>query len=764
MINVNSKRIFIIFLISSVIALEAYSTEIKGKVFRQGSQELVSGVIVSVLGIDQKVITDDQGEFKLTELPIGTYQLTLKRFRFRSKTIEVPVLDDQPTNLDIRLERIDFIFDEIVVRGQLLTESVSRQSVTGLEIKRIPGAGGDALRAIQALPGIKAGADFGGQLYVRGGGPEDNQIYFDRYPLANAYHFGGLVSTVSSEILQRIDIYAGGFGAEYGQDSQAIIDIYSRAGNRKNVSSKVNLNILYAEGLIEGPLGESGSWYFAGRRSYFDLFPLERVITVITAFPRFWDYQTRFNYEINEKYQIDFTAFAADDFAELAFSEEQQDEEELRGALYIKNSAHVQGFHLRALLTPRLTYDFNLSHNKQLVNFKIGQGFFLRIQPDVYDVRHDVVYEISPNVRLETGLLNSIGDVVVQLFFPNPPEEGDPNYDFLEAEKNRVDTRQDDYQVEGYVQTRFTLGEYLSFALGTRVDYSADLTAQPTPQPRFSFNLTTPGLPQLRLAYGRYLQTPQPPQFFEPGGNPELEESLSDHFILEIERAFENGTVIKAAGYRKQLDKQIEPDPEENPVKNKNYLNIGEGYAQGVEFLLQYRQGDRFFGWLSYARSVSKRRDAPDQDYRFYSYDQTHIATIIASYKFTKTFEIGGRWQYATGNPYTPLTCEENISNPCYESILSPRDGKTRKVPLYGSINSFRVEPFHRLDVRISKDFVFDTWQIGTYLELINAYNRKNVLQFSYDEEYERNEDGEVKKDIVGQLPLLPYFGVILEF
>ena len=54
--------------------------------------------------------------------------------------------------------------------------------------------------------------------------------------------------------------------------------------------------------------------------------------------------------------------------------------------------------------------------------------------------------------------------------------------------------------------------------MGTRVDYSADLTAQPTPQPRFSFNLTTPGLPQLRLAYGRYLQTPQPPQFFEPGG------------------------------------------------------------------------------------------------------------------------------------------------------------------------------------------------------------------------------------------------------
>ena len=64
-----------------MIALETYSSEIRGRVLRQGSQELVSGVIVKVLGTDQKFITDDQGEFEITELPTGTYQLTLTRFR-----------------------------------------------------------------------------------------------------------------------------------------------------------------------------------------------------------------------------------------------------------------------------------------------------------------------------------------------------------------------------------------------------------------------------------------------------------------------------------------------------------------------------------------------------------------------------------------------------------------------------------------------------------------------------------------------------------
>ena len=107
-----------------------------------------------------------------------------------------------------------------------------------------------------------------------------------------------------------------------------------------------------------------------------------------------------------------------------------------------------------------------------------------------------MVYELSPNVRLESGLINSIGDVVVQLFFPNPPEEGDTNYDFLQAEKNKVDTVQEFYEVEGYLQTRFTMGEILSMTVGTRVDYSADLTAQATPQPRLSLNFTPAQLPQ----------------------------------------------------------------------------------------------------------------------------------------------------------------------------------------------------------------------------------------------------------------------------
>ena len=166
-----------------------------------------------------------------------------------------------------------------------------------------------------ALPSITVANDFNGALHILGGATEDNIFYVDRSPIGYPYYFGGLVSTLSSEVIERIDVCAGGFGAEFGTDAQAIIDIYSREGNEQSLSGKFNLSLLFSEGLLEGPLGDKGSWYLGGRRSYVDLLPIE--VDWITAFPRFWDYQFKATYDLNAKHEVTANAFAADDFMEL---------------------------------------------------------------------------------------------------------------------------------------------------------------------------------------------------------------------------------------------------------------------------------------------------------------------------------------------------------------------------------------------------------------------------------------------------------------
>ena len=124
------------------------------------------------------------------------------------------------------------MLEEVTVEGERLPPTVSRKDIRGSELIRIPGVGNDALKGLTTLPGIGVPNDYFGILYIRGSEPGSNLYYFDRTPLGYPFHWGGLLSTVSSEVIDKIDIYAGGYGGEFGLDSQAVLDIHSRDSHR----------------------------------------------------------------------------------------------------------------------------------------------------------------------------------------------------------------------------------------------------------------------------------------------------------------------------------------------------------------------------------------------------------------------------------------------------------------------------------------------------------------------------------------------------
>ena len=576
-------------------------------------------------------------------------------------------------------------------------------------------------------------------------GPLDNRFYLDRTPVGYPYHFGGLVSTVNSEVINRIDVYAGGFGAEFGDDAQAVIDIYSRRGRDDRLGGKFNLNLLYSEGLLEGPIGKRGSWYLAGRRSYVDLFPIE--VEAITTFPRFWDYQAKVSYDLSETHQLNLNAFAADDLMEFKLDLDDVDNDPtLAGKLGYKYSFNVQGIHLRSTLTNRLTSDLSLSRSYFFQDFSFGQGLFLRLRPTRYELREDLAYRLNPKHQLESGLLAATTEWDVSSFFPRPPDEGDPDDNNLQyftfEEKITSDFRKRFSLIEGYLQNRYNPFGFLSIVLGFRLDYF-NLTDRLSIGPRGSLRFKIENGSEIRFAIGRYDISPYPWQITPEFGNPDVKESTSIHYILEVERQISHQTSLKVAGYQKDFSDLITRD------QRVAYLNQGEGFARGVEVSLNHRAGEKLFGWANYAYSVSKRRDGPGEPERLYSFDQTHVATLTASYELTPTWEIGAKWQYRSGNPYTPVIDTRLEAH--------PDTGQPRHVPIYGETNSARVSPFHRLDVRISKSFPFNRWRLGIFLEILNAYNRKNELDFDYNEDY-------TERDTVHQLPLIPYLGITAEF
>ena len=225
---------------------------------------------------------------------------------------------------------------------------------------------------------------------------------------------------------------------------------------------------------------------------------------------------------------------------------------------------------------------------------------------------------------------------------------------------------------------------------------------------------------------------------------------------MEIEHKLSSQTEFEFATYYKDSQNLITED------EVSNFRNQGTGSVGGAEAFLRHRVPDRFFGWISYAYTHAERRENPDATYQPYLFDNTHIVSIVANYNFTPDFEIGAKWQYLSGTAEAPIS-----------TLILIQDPVTRGLnPLFAGLDralSAELTPYHKLDLRISHKWNIRGVKIGGFIEVLNVYNRKNTIGFVLKEgTFEiQGEEFEIEAQEIGegsQLPLLPYFGLTVEF
>ena len=803
------------FLFALMVPLSALSQtgDIQGTVYQQSTGEPLASADVRITETGQTQKTDENGVFQFTELPEGKYTFVVTHpLETTATSISVAISSGDTTEIKIYLGEAVKL-ETVVVEGKRLPPTISRTEIRGSELLRIPGAANDALKGLTTLPSIGIPNDYFGVLYIRGSEPGSNLYYLDRTPLGYPFHWGGLLSTISSETIETIDIYAGGYGAEFGLDSQSVLDIHARDSIAERFDGKFNLNIFYSEGLLEGRIGEKGYVSVSGRRSYFDLIagPIVESQTGETQqFPYFSDYQLKFAHPLGEKHHLTLNAFAATDHfkieeasSESTFIDETgvQTAEGPLATVLFKNGFNGQGVHLRSDFTENLTSSLSLtrSFNFLTVAFKApfneefsrnpegewvlesaDYGHYdVKINVPVYTLREDISYRLTPQFQLEPGFLFSLSPA-------NSFEDGRfPEYETTEEDVTTVTPITDEdgevigtetviggetqltgfeeihdefghdfYRAEGYLQGRYDPLSFLSLALGVRLDY-LNATDQLSIQPRGSVSFKMPNGSNLRFAYGQYEQSPQPAQLLADDGNSALESSLTRHYIMELEYPLFSRTELKFATYYKDARKLVTSD------EISNYLNQGVAYVGGAEVFLRHRIPDKFFGWISYAYTHAERRENPNAAYRPHLFDNTHIVSIVANYNFTPNFEMGAKWQYLSGTSEVPVS-----------SVFLVQDPVTRGLnPLLASADeqlSTELLPYHKLDFRVS--YKWDVWgmRVGGFIDILNVYNRKNKIKFVFEDATleVQGEEVEIEREVfeAEQLPRIPYFGLTVEF
>ena len=686
-------------------------------------------------------------------------------------------------------------------------EKTTRRTLSGDLLRRATGSAGDPIRGISRLPSVGTVNDLFGALSVRGGAPGDNLYYFDRLPLGYPYHLLGIVSVVSSEVIGKIDVHPGGFGAEFGADSQAVIDIHSRPKNVKSLGrfdGTLKPSFIYSEAFLSGSfsfrdkpandiptdssnkktdeqpvrtdqdylenraLAGQGYWYAFGRRSYLEPFfelasRLVNLEELVRQVPRFWSYQLKGVYKLNNSNGIVLNAVTAYDAFKLQLGSKEVHDSDLQGLVNSENPFDVQGIHLYSRLLPRFRSILSLNRSFTENELAFGDGYYYRTAASVYALRNDFTYATSSentDEAVEFGYLLSSTPSTVTSHGARRVEEGDPDYEFRIRHKletvNVTETR-NLHRLEGYLQARQNL--FTSNVLGTfgvRASYF-NLTDNLSLQPRAQLRYSLPREAFLYFSYGRYAQNPRLDQFvLGVTPNTSLEQSLATHYVLELRQTLPFGARVNIAGYYKKLRDLIIYNKDE-----KQYQNGQAGFVRGFEVSFEHKISDTFDGWVAYAYTVSKRRGFPEEFHRFYTYNSPHVLTVATSYSapqelllsvpLINTLDISAKWQYQSGVLYAPLVGRTPFTT------FRTKEEKWR--PLYGEWK--RTPPYHRLDLSLRFSLLGDLenkgWELGFALEIWNVYNRNNILEVRYSRNF-------TKEEPVSQLPIIPFVAMTLEF
>ena len=691
--------------------------------------------------------------------------------------------------------------EEIRVEGDRFEKSPHR-TLRGDLLRRATGSAGDPIRGISRLPSVGTVNDFLGVLSIRGGAPGDNLYYFDRLPLGYPYHLLGIVSVVSSEVIGKVDVHPGGFGAEFGADSQAVIDIHSHPKNVRSLGrldGTVKPSFIYSETFLSGALSfralpaddppdkkprekssntdqeyienvastGQGYWYAFGRRSYLEPFfelasTLVDLEDLVRESPRFWSYQVKGVYKLNDTHGIVLNAVTAYDASELYLGSDEVHDSDLHGPFISENPFDVQGIHFYSRLLPQFRSILSFTRSFTENELAFGEGYYYRTAASVYALRNDFTYTTSSqhtDESVEFGYLLSSTPSTVTSHGARRVEEGDADYEYRirhNGKKVNVTEIRNLHRLEGYLQARQNLfTPKVLGTLGIRASYF-NLTDNLSVQPRAQLGFSLPRGAFLSFNYGRYAQNPRLDQFvLGVTPNASLEQSLATHYVLELRQTLPLDMQMNIAGYYKTLRDLIIYNKDD-----KQYQNGQAGFVRGFEVSLGH-ETDTFDAWVAYAYTVSKRRDSPEEFHRFYTYNSPHVLTVATSYSASQefllsvplidAFDISAKWQYQSGILYAPLVGRTPFTN------FRTKEKKWR--PLYGEWK--RTAPYHRLDLSLRLQLFGDLedqgWELGVALEVWNVYNRNNILEVRYSRNF-------TKEEPVSQLPIIPFLAITLEF
>ncbi|OQA01801.1 MAG: hypothetical protein BWY70_00254 [Bacteroidetes bacterium ADurb.Bin408] len=149
-------------------------------------------------------------------------------------------------------------------------------------------------------------------------------------------------------------------------------------------------------------------------------------------------------------------------------------------------------------------------------------------------------------------------------------------------------------------------------------------------------------------------------------------------------------------------------------------LSVSEGRAYGAELYFRETMYKGLNVILSYTFVRSEFKNT-DGRYIPSAWDSRHILNFTATKTLPRNWDIGFKFKFSGGAPYTPFDMDKSSSKPAWDIL-------NRGYLDYNQFNAARLKPFHQLDMRVDKQYFFDKWSLMLYFDVQNVYNFKAEL------------------------------------
>ena len=738
---------FILLVALLLFALPAQAAEtgqLAGRVTGTDGEALV-GVNVVAIGTELGAATDADGRYVITDLPAGSHTFEFSMIGYRTLTRAATVISGQPQSLNVKLPVEALAMAEVVVTpghyGISRQTGNSEDFMRVEEVKTTAGTAGDVFMALSTMPGVAAMGP-SAPIYVQGGSAEENLVLMDHAWVANAFHMdlggGGVYSLFNSAILRNVNLYTGGFGAEFGDRLSSAMVVETRDGATDRLRGTFSLSTAFAELVAEGPIPGTqgkGSLIVSARRSYFDFFIKlsKEYADMFEVFPNYYDLAARVNYRLSGNHQLIVSGLWASDNAILLLDTVEND---LTARTTWNSSKGIAELSLNSLLTANLTSRLVVSVSEADIKHEVDTLWHNRVAQTVPALREDITWQVHEDHLVKAGFTADArhrNDDVAMPIVKTGLERLRPDLPV-----SVLDTSLGTVYAGGYITDNWRLAPWLTFAPGLRVDQLA-ANAEWTASPRLGAALNLTAKQVLRLGWGLYHQTPRLQDLAADDGDLRLHSRRAWHYVAGLESELPLELTARLEGFYKKFERlplNLQPT---------GLSDSGHGYAYGSGLLVQRQLAKDLRGWVSYAWTVARRQENYDTGLVAPDFDVRHMVTAVGTYELGRGWQLGAKWQYGSGQPATPL-------------VGAYRDTLTGYYqPIAGDRNSARMPAYHSLDLRLLKGWTFRAWSLSAFVEALNAYNHANVSGYAYNRDYSVRID----KPFYGTIPSI---GLIAQF